>query len=479
MKTFSLTARIIIAVVVCQLVLAVGVPVATVFYVRGQYRDTIDTALQGRAMSTLAAVRYSETEPPGLLFDAALVPPSSDRTYPDFYEVVSSDGQVLAKSPGLQSVPADVTGSTDQFTSFMYGPVEYRGVALRGVPVLDDEDTVKVPYRVTVYYGSSLVDHHNRLIALAVFVATVSFLLLATASLLATWAIRRGLMPLRQLALQAGAISVHNWNFDPPSDAALATELAPLVTAIEGLIDRLKTAFRQQRDFTSDAAHELKTSAAIVKSTAQSLLQKPRTTEEYRAGLERLLDDSNRLEDLLNRMLRLARIEQSMDNGSKRHYALTELTSTCEIAVSRIRALAQPRDVVIEMDGDKTLPLRADPEDLELIWVNLLENAVYYSPRGAKVSLNIYADGPDVVTVSVRDSGPGIPPDDVAKIFERFHRADPSRARSSGGFGLGLSICKAIVDAYGGKIYASNRSSGGAEISVELPLSQGATESSS
>ena len=476
MKTFSLTGRIIVAVVVCQLLLAVGVPVATVFYVRGQYRDTIDAALQGRAMSTLAAVRYTESEPPDLLFDPALVPRSLDQAYPDFYEVISNDGHVLAKSAGLQNVPAEVVTSPDQFTSFMYGPVEYRSVALRQVPVLDDEDTVKVPYRVTVYYAASLVDHHNRLIALAAFVATVSFLLLATASLLATWAIRRGLMPLRQLAAQAGAISVHNWNFNPPSDAALATELAPLVAAIEALIERLKTAFRQQRDFTSDAAHELKTSAAIVKSTVQSLLQKPRTAEEYRAGLERLLDDSDRLEDLLNRMLRLARIEQSAENGAQRHLGLTELTSTCEMAVSRIRALAEPRDIAIELEGEKTLPLRADPEDLELIWVNLLENAVYYSQRGTKVVLSIHSDRPDAVTVSIRDSGPGIPPEDITKIFERFHRADPSRARSSGGFGLGLAICKALVDAYGGRIYAANRKSGGAEISVELPVEQTSPE---
>ena len=301
----------------CQLLLAAGLPLATVFYIRKQFRDTFDTALEGRAMSTLASVRYSEDKPPNLLFDTSLVPPSSDPVYPDFFEIVASDGHVIARSGGSGDLPSEMTQSTRQFSNFMQGGVEYRSIALRQVAVLDDEDTVQVPARVSVFYAASLVAHHRRLLQLALFIASVSFSLLLVASALAAWAVRRGLVPLRELALQAGAISVRNWNFQPPSEASLARELAPLVRAIETVLARLKESFRQQREFTSDAAHELKTSAAIIKSTTQSLLQRPRSAEEYRAGLERLLDDSGRLEDLLERMLRLARIEQWTEHGTR------------------------------------------------------------------------------------------------------------------------------------------------------------------
>jgi signal transduction histidine kinase len=113
--------------------------------------------------------------------------------------------------------------------------------------------------------------------------------------------------------------------------------------------------------------------------------------------------------------------------------------------------------------------IRADSEDLELIWINLLENAIHYSPAGSKVLLRVERNGGAFARVSVEDSGPGIPPAELPRIFERFRRADPSRARSSGGFGLGLAISKALVDAYGGRIEARNRAEGGAEIRVELP----------
>jgi signal transduction histidine kinase len=296
-----------------------------------------------------------------------------------------------------------------------------------------------------------------------------SLLLLIVADAFAVWSVRRGLGPLRELAAQADTISVHNWNFSAPSGATLATELSPLVRAIEAVLGRLKESFRQQRDFTNDAAHELKTSVAIVKSTLQSLLQRPRSQQEYQAELEGLLEDCGRLEDLLGRMLHLARIEQLAENGMPSKLATTELTSTCEAAVSRIRKVAEARNVVLEFESPSAVYMRADPEDLELIWLNLLENAVQYSPKGSTVTLRVRRNGGAMVEVSVLDSGPGIPPTELPYIFERFHRGDPSRARSTGGFGLGLAICKALVNAYSGTIEAINLPGHGTQMRVQLP----------
>ena len=120
------------------------------------------------------------------------------------------------------------------------------------------------------------------------------------------------------------------------------------------------------------------------------------------------------------------------------------------------------------MTSHETVHLRADPEDLELIWVNLLENAVHYGPAGSDVTLRVQRNGEGWAKVSVEDSGPGIATEELTRVFDRFHRADPSRARSSGGFGLGLAICKALVEAYGGRIVAFNRLEGGTEVRVEL-----------
>jgi signal transduction histidine kinase len=469
MKRFSITSRLILAVVACQLLLTAGVTTAAVLYARSELRAAFDATLESRAASTLALVRYTESDPPGLLFDPSLLPRSSDPRHADIFQVKAANGQVVAESPDAAETLGSFADSSDRYGLLRMSRGVYRVVALRGVTVLDDEDSVRVPSRVTVVYAGSTSDIDKRLRALALGVSGASFVLLLAATWLAAWMVRRGLAPLKELAISAGDISPSNWDFRPPADAAWARELEPLIAAIQKLLGRLHQSFREQRDFTSDAAHELKTSVSILKSSFQSLLHRPRSDEEYRAGLDRLLEDCARLEDLLERMLRLARAEQRAESGSRRSAAVTELNATCEAAIARMQGLAGARGVSLEIASPTSVPIRADSEDLELIWLNLLENAVQYSPAGSKVLMRIDRNGRGFARISIEDSGPGIPDAELARIFERFHRADSSRARSSGGFGLGLAISRALVDAYGGRIEARNRAEGGAEFLVELP----------
>lgn len=466
-RSFSLAGRIIARVIVCQLVLTAALTAVAVLYARQELGHGFDAALNGWAINTLAAVRYTETDVPDLLFDPSLLPPSSDPTHLDVFEIRRGNGDVLARS--ATPIPAEVE-ERGTFADFTLHGVPYRAIVLRQVPVLDREESIPVPMRVTVVYAASLIGMHQHLIELGVSVAGVGLLLLFIVSTVAAWGVRRGLEPLRELAGQAGAISVLNWEFRPPAEASMAKELAPLTSAIETVLDRLRESFRQQRDFTSDAAHELKTSVAIVKSTLQTLLQRPRPEHEYRAGLESLLEDCGRLEDLLGRMLRLARIEQWAENGMNRKLGVTEVTSTCEAAVSRIQALAEARNIQIELIAPHEVHLQADPEDLEVIWVNLLENAVQYSPAGSKVAIHVERNGGCTASVCVQDAGPGIPEEQLAHVFQRFYRGDPSRSRSTGGFGLGLAICQAMVTAYGGQIQAANRDGQGTEMRVDLPI---------
>ena len=472
-KPFSITRRIIVTVLVGQLLLTAGLTLAAVLYARAELGSAFDSTLRGRATATLALVRYSESQPPGLLFDASLLPPPSDLVHRDVFEIRDSGGNLIARSQGSAEIPGEATQGPGAFADFTLRGRAYRAVTLRNVAVLDDEETVKVPSRVTVIYAASLGEVREQLTQLGLSVAGTSMLLLLISGGIAAWSVRRGLEPLHGLAEKAGAISVRNWDFQPPAGAAMTEELAPLTGAIETVLKGLKESFRQQRDFTSNAAHELKTSVAIVKSTLQSLQQRPRSEDEYRAGLEELLGDCGRLEDLLERMLRLARIEQWAENGAPRNQASTELVSTCEAAIERIQRLAEGREIAVELIASPAaIRLQADPQDLELIWVNLLENAVQYSPAGSKVALRVQRNGGGTVIVSAEDSGPGIPADELPHIFERFHRGDPSRSRCTGGFGLGLAICKALVTAYGGRIEAINRPTQGTEVRVELPVEE-------
>jgi signal transduction histidine kinase len=473
-RPFSLAGRIIARVIICQLVLTAALTTVAVLYARRELGRGFDATLNGWAANTLAAVRYTDSQIPDLLFDPALIPVSSSRRHPDLFEIRRSDGSLLARSAGPLPVELEQGGT---FFNFILNGIPYRAVVLRQVPVLDREENISVPQRVTVIYAASRVGFHEQLMELGISVAGVSVLLLLIVSVVAAWGVRRGLEPLRELAGQAGAISVLNWEFRPPAEASMAKELVPLTSAIETVLERLRESFRQQRDFTSDAAHELKTSVAIVKSTLQSLLQRPRPEQEYRAGLESMLEDCGRLEDLLGRLLRLARIEQWAENGMNRKLGVTEVTSTCEAAISRIQALAAARNIQIELIAPQEVHLQADPEDLEVIWVNLLENALQYSPVGSKVAIHVERNGGSTACVSVQDSGPGIPEEQLPHVFERFYRGDPSRARSTGGFGLGLAICKAMVTAYGGQIQAVNRNGSGTEMRVELLIETASTSS--
>jgi signal transduction histidine kinase len=473
MKSFSLTRRIIATVVTCQLVLAIGLTLVAVMYARSELMGAFDTALEGKALSALALVQFTEPKPHDLTFDASLLPPPSDPVHQDQYEIRSQDGQLIARSAGWDVVPSEVSESQRRHADFRVAGAPYRAVLLRNVQIFDKEimedGEVAPQARVTLVYASSLSGNRLRLAQLAALVGATSILLLLLTSAFAVWSVRHGLAPLHELAAQANTISVHNWNFSAPPGDSMATELAPFVHAIGAVLARLKESFRQQRDFTNDAAHELKTSVAIVKSTLQSLLHRPRTQHEYETELEELLGDCGRLEDLLGRMLRLARLEQLAEDGVTPNLATTELTSTCESAISRIRKVAQERNISVQFESPAAVYMRADPEDLELIWLNLLENAVQYSPEDSTVTLNVRRNGGAMVEVSVVDCGPGIPPAELPHIFERFHRGDPSRARSTGGFGLGLAICKALVDAYNGTIEAVNLPGQGTQMRVQLP----------
>lgn len=478
MRPPSLARRIVLGVVVSQLLLTAGLVGVAVRTARRHLMAAFDTDLYGRAMSALALVRYSEERTPKLVFEGRLLPPPSDRGRPDLFEIRTPDGRRLAGSEGWPGPPAPGTGSDrspgPEYVDFSEGGTPYRAVILREAAILDTEENLPGPAaRVTVTYAATVSGVGRRLVVLGLTVGASGLALLAAASALAAWSVRTALLPLRDLAARASAVSVRDWTFRPTAAALATAELAPLTHALESVLARLRESFRQQRDFMGDAAHELKTSVAIVKSTIQSLLQKPRPEDEYRTGLRRLLEDCERLEDLLARMLRLARVEQWADAPETGRGGVTELTSTCEAAVARVRPMAADRGVEVELTSDAPIPVRADPEDLGLIWVNLLENALRHSPPGSRVRVQVEHGDAEGASVTVLDSGPGIPPDQLAHVFERFHRGDPSRARETGGFGLGLAICKALAEAYGGTIGAFNRPEGGARFVVRIPQSTG------
>ena len=469
MRQTSIQRRLIAAVVISQLLLAIGIVSVAVFFTRRQLRNAFDAGLHGRAMSIAALVRYSEDEHPTLIFEDDLVPPPVEKQHPDLYQVTTGDGRVLARSPNwpldLQAIPK----KDRQHANFAVDGIRYRAVRLENVPVLDREGDAPSTDVLTVTYAAP-TDQMTRAIAhAAIYIAAGSGLLLLVTVALAVLGLRRGLRPLAELATSAASVNTSNWKLNPSEAAVSTTELAPLTQAMTAMLDGLHRAFTQQREFLANAAHELKTPVAILKSTLQSLLQRPRAAEEYRAGLEQALDDMARLEQLMHSMLRLARAEQWAAGSTRRDLEAVEVAATCESALERLAPVARERGVTIHFVSNGPMPMRADADDLELVWSNLLENAIRFSPAGGNVQLRVRANGQRGY-IEVEDEGPGIPQSELAYLFERFHRSDSSRARNTGGYGLGLAISKALIEAYGGTITPASRPGQGTRMVVEVPL---------
>ncbi len=467
MRTHSIARRLIAAVVVSQLLLAIGLFFVAVYFTHRQLQAAFDTELEGRAMSIAALVHYSEEDYPALEFQEDMVPPPLERGHADLYQVSDQNGKVIAKSTNLASLtfPAESEAAHADFRS---NGEPYRALHLNRVPVLDRETTAPAKDFLTVTYASPLLPVSRAVARLRLYIAGGCSLLLCITVPLAIWGLRRGLRPLDDLAANAASISTSNWELNPSAEAMATRELLPLTQAMTSMLQGLHRAFTQQREFLANAAHELKTPAAILKSTLQSLLQRPRTPEEYRAGLEQCLEDMARLEKLLHSMLRLARAEQWAAGSLQRDLAHIDLRSTCDAAVDSIRPLAQQRGVQIQVSSNGPIPVRADPEDLELVWINLLENAVRFTPPSSSVRVLVGSD-PQHGVVEIVDSGPGIPEDELPLIFERFHRGDASRARDTGGYGLGLAISKAVIEAYGGSITPNSEPGIGTRMVVSIP----------
>ncbi|HVP54926.1 MAG TPA: ATP-binding protein [Candidatus Eisenbacteria bacterium] len=466
----SIQRQLIAAIVISQLVLAIGLIDTAVFVTRAAMRRAFDVALQGRAMSIAALVRYSEDDPPKLVFEGGLVPPPLEPGMPDLFEVVANDHTQIARSPTWPK-RTDVLPPRGErwIASYVVDGIPYRGIRLEHIPVLDREGDKPSADYLSVIYASPATPVMQRVSEVLLYIAIGSIALLAISGGFAIWALRRSLRPLSELADSARTISPSNWELNLPEEARDTLELEPLTQAMTSMLDGLHRAFTQQREFLADAAHELKTPVAILKSTLQSLLQRPRTPEEYHAGLEEALNDMGRLEKLLHSMLRLARAEQWASGNLRRDLAPVDVAMTCQLAIERLQSVAHQRGVKIDFTANGAMRLRADPDDLALVWSNLLENAIRISPKGGTVQISMRTKN-GLGYVEVADKGPGIAPSEVPHIFERFHRGDSSRARDTGGYGLGLAISKALIEAYGGTIEPHSRLGEGTRMVVSLPI---------
>ncbi len=462
----SIKNQIIVAVLVSQVLLAIGLTLAVVLYSRARLLTGFDIMLEGRAESVLAVIRDSEDGTQTLTLDRSkLSLPSRD-----LVEVWDDSGKLIWRSHNWQGAPTTVIAALSPTFEIHQGQSLYHGVVIhRAILDEDEESQPALPRKVTIAYAASTRELDRRIFKIGIFAAGASLLLLLFAGLFAAHGVTRGLAPVQQLVAEAARVSAHNWTFNPPQSARKKEELLPLVNALDTTLAGLQRAFDRERAFIADAAHELKTAVAILKSSLQLLACQPRSTEEYRRGLNRSLEDCDRIEALVCNTLILARAEQQADERRSEELQGVDLVNNCEQSVAKLMPLAEARSVDLRCIATNAVIVKADPESLHTVWVNLLQNAIEHTPAGSIVFLKVAMSDPDTASVVVEDSGTGISPKELPYVFDRFRRGDPSRSRSTGGFGLGLSICKAIVELYGGRIQIASPDDAGTRVSVTLP----------
>ncbi|MBB6145145.1 signal transduction histidine kinase [Silvibacterium bohemicum] len=463
MKNWSLSRRLIATVLLVETLLALCTTGMALFYERHQHMRTFDVMLRGRADSLLGAVQDAEDEADNIM----LAPKAIDLQSDDLYQVREPSGRILGQSPQWSNQLAGQFREGSHGHNFQFHDHAYRGMVLRGIRQIDQEDGKPgISRPVIIDYATPLAPVWKAVANAAKFLLLSNSCLLIVTGVAIFILLRRGMAPLQLLAAEASAISPASWEFRAPPGALAVKELAVLALALESAMRRLGSSIDQQRTFVNDAAHELKTAVTIIKSSLQLLDSRPRSLEEYRRGLESCLNDCGRLEELVQKLLTLARLEQTAGQPSSR--SQTDLSESAREIVSQLDSFATLRSIALQLDLRGKLLVPLPHEECETLIFNLVLNALQHTPSGGKVTLSA-AEEDGEVRMAIEDTGEGIDAADLPFVFNRFYRGDRSRARTTGGTGLGLAICKAIVDAYGGRIELLSETGKGTRAQVALP----------
>lgn len=257
-----------------------------------------------------------------------------------------------------------------------------------------------------------------------------------------------------------------------PAPGTQPDELGRLANTINGLLARLETSFSAMRRFVADASHELKTPLTVMRAGVERALTDPETQPQALVPLEETLGEIRRTTELVESLLTLARVDEGR---MELHREPTDLGEVLREVHETAQILGEGAGVEVALElPEAAVAVDADRSRLRQLVMNLAINAVKYTNPGGTVWLTLTGT-PQAVTVSVRDTGIGIAPGDVARVFDRFWRADPARSRTGDrpGIGLGLSISKWIAEAHGGSIAVTSRPGRGSTFTVTLPRANG------
>jgi signal transduction histidine kinase len=396
-----------------------------------------------------------------------------------YYLLIQENGSVLARSPGApDDIPAPTCSHLPEPTRSAPSGGMGKGPGIGkgpfpgpGSPMPSEartrEDLREVyrflPHGECVLVGRSMAPDLAAMHRLALWLVAAgsSVLLLGLAG--GWWLATRAIRPIEDISATAlkiaGGDLSHRINI-----ADTESELGRLAGVLNSTFARLEAAFAHQARFTADASHELRTPISVIVTQTQSALSRERAATEYREALEACQRAAKRMRSLTESLLQLARLDAGQEPMQRERFDLARVTQD---SVELVRPLAAER--AIEFQCNLALvECLGDAGRIGQVATNLLTNAIHFNREGGRVQVSVRTEE-GVAWLTVTDTGVGIPPEDLPHIFERFYRVDKSRSRIQGQNGLGLAICKAIVDSHGGSISVSSQPGSGASFVVRLP----------
>lgn len=275
---------------------------------------------------------------------------------------------------------------------------------------------------------------------------------------------RKSLAPIAAMTAQAERISAENLHERLPVKNK-NDELGRLARVFNELLARIEGSFDGMRRFTADASHELRTPLAIIRGEADVALSQEREPDEYRETLAIIQDESRRLSGIVEDMLALARADAGQRRLKLEEFYFNDLIEEC---VRSARALALNKNITLNFEPSDDIAFHGDEDLLRRMILNLLDNAIKYTPAGGLVSIRLWREGHQM-KLRVVDTGIGIPAEAAARVFERFYRVDKARSRAEGGSGLGLPIVKWIAEAHHGSVSLESEPERGSRFTITLP----------
>ncbi len=373
-----------------------------------------------------------------------------------FVQVADRKGTILYRSINLgeDTLRLDATISRD--TSFL----EYAWLNAQSirVAVLRERNfTFLVGYPVAELRDAteSLFTMFLILVPIALAVSIVGGLYLANKSL----------RPVDEVTTRARKITAENLDQTIPH-RDVDDEIGRLTSTFNDMIHRLHSSFAQVRQFSADASHELRTPLTVMRGEMEIALRNPKTPEEYRQVLESAMEEIVRMSSIIENLLTLAKADQGTYEVS---LSEVNLGSLLQELYDDSQVLAEGKRIHVRLLRNDPITIVGDRGRLRQMFLNLIDNAIKYTPEGGAVSLSIERQN-GAALFRVEDTGIGIPREDIAKVFDRFYRVDKARSREIGGTGLGLAIAKWIAELHRGRIGVTSEVDRGSVFTVELPI---------